>query len=331
MMASRRLILSALVVTPLGRAGPSRAQGARKVWRVGFLAAGTRPSSIDNDRIGGFVRGMRDLGYVEGTNLVIEWRFGDNDPQRLLELARELAKAGVDAILVAGVPPAIAAKRVTSTIPIVMGTATDPVGSGLVENLARPGGNITGLSNVSVETGPKHLQMLTEVLPDLRRVGVLLDLNTSSHASILKSIEGAARARDIVVIQEQVDRPEQLERALNRLMQERVVAFIKPLSPLLNQEAKQIAQLSLQRRLASVSGFYEYARLGGLMSYGQNLSSHYYRAASYVDKIFKGATPGDLPIEQPTALETALNRTTARALGISFPTSLLVRADFVVG
>ena len=308
-----------------------QAQGTKKRWRIGVLAAGTRPASIDGDRLGGFVRGMRQLGYVEGENLEIEWRFAGNDPGKLSQYAEELAALKVDAILTAGVPPTAAAKRATTSIPIVMGTATDPVGSGLVASLAQPGANITGLSNVSVDIGPKHLQLLLEILPTMDRVGVLTDIGTSSHSAILRSIQAAGRTSNVLVTTTSVEWPNEIESALDSLVRDRSAALIIPLSPLFNQETSRIARLALQRRLPSVSGFNEYAAAGGLMSYGQNLTLHYFHAASYIDRIFKGAKPGDLPIEQPTTFEMSVNRATARSIGVAIPATLLIRADAVVG
>lgn len=332
MLVLRRRLLAAGVVTwGLIRPEDLYAQTKGKVWRVGFLSAANRPASIEDDRIGGFVRGMRELGYVEGQNLTIEWRFGNGDAHRLEELAVALVQSKVEAIVTAGVPPTSAAKRATNLIPIIMGTATDPLGSGLVSNLAHPGGNITGLSNVSVDIGPKHLQLLSEIVPRLSRVGVLLDRGTSSHASIFKGIDAVAAPKGVVAIRADASNAAELSDAFLLLVRERVNAVIVPLSPLLNQQTSEIARLSLDHRLPSVSGFVEFARAGGLLSYGQNLTDHYHRAASYVDKIFKGANPGDLPIEQPTRLEMTVNRSTAQTLGLSLSPAFLLRADAVVG
>lgn len=329
MPAQRRLFLAVLAGFSLGAA--VGAQPHRKVWRIGFLSAAKRPASIDEDRIGGFPRGMRQLGYVEGDNLSIEWRFADGDSRRLADMANELVQGKVDVVVTAGVPPTLAMKRATATIPIVMGTATDPLGSGLIASLAHPGGNITGMSNVAVDIGPKHLQMLRETVPGLSRVCVLVDPGTASHPAILKSIEGAAVSSNVAAMSVEAGTPAQIERAFTVLTKDHAGAVIVPLSPLFNQQTKQIAQLSLQNRLPSIAGLVEYARAGGLLSYGQNLADHYFRAAAYVDKIIKGANPGDLPIEQPTVFEMGVNRATAAALGIALPSSLLIRADFVIG
>lgn len=332
MLPQRRLFLSALLAGELTTsASGSRAQGVPRVWRVGFLSAAERPASIDGDRIGAFRRGMRSLGYVEGSNLVIEWRFADGDPQRLAQLAQELVGLRVDVIVTAGVPPTAAAKRATTQIPIVMGTATDPLGSGLVKSLAKPDANITGLSNASVDTGPKHVQMLLEAVPALSSIAMLLDRGTSTHAAILERTSGAARSSGLTVYQREVATPAQIEEAVDVLSHQKVGALIIPVSPLFNQQTRQIAALCLARRIPSISGFVEFAAGGGLMSYGQNLANHYFRAATYVDKLLKGVPPAQLPIEQPMKFDLVINRATASALKITMPASLLILADSIVG
>lgn len=301
----------------------------RRIWRVGFLSAANAPAHIEEDRIGGFARGMKSLGYVEGENLHIEWLFADGSAEKLAALASQLARAKVDVIVTAGVPPTAAAKKATSTIPIVMGTATDPVGSGLVESLASPGGNVTGLSNVSVDIGPKQFQLLRETVGRMRRVGVLFDRGTSSHASILANIQKAAAAGGVTTVRADATASNEIPARLGDLKQADTDGVIVPLSPLFNQESGLIARTCLQLHLPSISGFLDYAKLGGLMAYGQNLAEHYFHAAVYVDKILRGANPRDLPIEQPTRLDTIVNRSTARALRIELPSSLLIQAETI--
>ncbi len=273
---------------------------------------------------------MRELGYVEGKNLVIEWRFADGNNERMAAMASELAQMNVDVIVTAGVPPTAAVKKATTTIPIVMGTATDPLGSGLVQSLARPGGNITGLSNVAVDISPKHLEMLIAVAPRLSRVGVLLNPDTSSHTAILKNLNVAAQRVKITIVPVEARTPQEIDDAFPQMVRESAAALIVPLAPLFNDQARRIAELALKNRLPSVSAFYKYAEVGGLINYGQNLADHYYRAASYVDRIFRGAKPGDLPIEQPTRFESVVNRSTAKALGVTIPQELLLRADKLI-
>jgi putative ABC transport system substrate-binding protein len=270
---------------------------------------------------------MRELGYIEGKNLVIEWRFADGDNERLHKLAAELVGLKVDVIVTAGVPPTSAAAKATTIIPIVMGTATDPLGSGLIKSLAYPGGNITGLSNISVDISSKHLEMLRGMVPTLSRVAVLLDPGTSSHKAILKSIEGAAQKVSTTVLPVEAHTPDDIEKAFAKIVQQGAGAVIVPLSPVFNQRTRHIAGLAAKYRLPSVSGFVEFAEAGGLMSYGQNLTEHYRRSAIYVDKIFKGAKPGDLPVEQSAKFDMVINRKTANALGLKIPGALLIGAD----
>ena len=243
----RRKLLIALAVVMSVPGKFSRAQ-QRKLWRVGFLSASDRPSSIEADRIGGFVRGMRDLGYLEGTNLTIEWRFAGGSNERMTDQAMELVRLNVDVIVTAGVPPTSAAKNATTTIPIVMGTATDPLGSGLIKSLARPGGNITGLSNVAVDIGSKHLEMLLTLVPKLSRVAVLINPDTSSHAAILTRIQTSATAATTVLSIE-ARTAQEIETGFAVMSKEGVKAVIVPLAPLFNQQRRQIADLAAKHHL----------------------------------------------------------------------------------
>jgi putative ABC transport system substrate-binding protein len=326
-MTTRRNLL---VVGACALAAPriARAQAQGKVWRVGVLSLTSRPPSTDADRLGAFTRGMRELGYIEGKNLVMEWRFADNSNERMAQMAAELVQMKPDVIVTLGVPPTAALKKLTTTIPIVMGTATDPLGAGLVASLSHPGGNITGTSNVAVDISPKHLDILMTVLPKLSRVGVLSNPDTSSNAAMVKSVTAAAKKASIITAE--ATTPQQIESAFAEFARSGTGAVIVLLAPLFNDQRQQIAQLALKARLPSISAVWGYAEAGGLIAYGPNLAQHFHRAATFVDKILKGAKPGDLPIEQPTTYETAVNRKTAQALRVTIPQELLLRADKVI-
>ncbi|MBI2753066.1 MAG: ABC transporter substrate-binding protein [Betaproteobacteria bacterium] len=273
---------------------------------------------------------MRELGYVEGRNLVIEWRSADGKAEPLPALAAELVRLGVDAIVVAGGPAASAARKATSSIPIILGSVNDPVGSGLAQSLARPGGNITGLSNFSSDLAPKQLDLLLETVPKLSRVALLVNFESQAHALVVKSMQDAAQKVQVTVIAMEARSAQGIEEALARMTREKVGAMIVASYPLFTQHRREIAQLALKYRMPIMCPFREYVEDGNLMSYGYNPAGLYRHAAIYADKIFKGAKPADLPIEQPTTFEMAVNLKTAKALGIRFPQSILLRADRVI-
>lgn len=326
-MKRRQMILAlGALATPL----PSFAQTQGKVWRVGFLSQRGRPASIDADFYGGFPRGMRELGYVEGKNLSIEWRFAESSSANLYRLATELTGLKVDLILTAGDAATKAAQQATTTIPIVIGAAADPVGNGLVASLARPGGNTTGLSNLSGDLRPKHLEMLLGMMPKLTRVAVLVNPITRIDAAAVTSLDAAARKTNVKLLLAKAGTAAEIDSELARISREDAGAIIVTLNPLYVQQRRQIAELAAKYRLASIAPNREYAEAGGLLSYGQNQAENYRRAATYADKIFKGANPGDLPIEQPTKLELIINGKAAKALGLAIPQSLLISAEKVI-
>ncbi|MEK6244474.1 MAG: ABC transporter substrate-binding protein [Pseudomonadota bacterium] len=328
-IARRRLLIAlgaGALVAPFG----SLAQQQGKVWRVGFLALRSQTASNPSAVYGAFLQGMRELGYVEGKNLLIEWRFADGKVERLPGLAAELVQLKVDVIVAAGVQPTSAAQKATTTIPIVMGNSIDPVGSGFVASLARPGGNITGLSNLLGDLSPKHFEMLRSMAPKLSRVAILLNPTNSGHATILKAVQTAAQKSSVKILPVQARDPQEIESAFSTMTQQNAEAVIVASDPFLNQQRRQIAELAGKSRLPSVAAVREYVEAGGLMSYGPSFVENYRRAATYVDKILKGAKPGDLPVEQPTKFEMVLNRKTAKALGITIPQELLLRADRVI-
>jgi putative tryptophan/tyrosine transport system substrate-binding protein len=325
---SRRAFLAALAA--YGLCLPlARAQRQGKVWRVGFLA-GRRIGSIHSDAVfRTFPQGMRELGYVEGRDLVIEVRFAEN-PERLHALAAELITLPVDLIVAAGATAVRAAQKATRTVPIVMGTAGDPVGSGFVNSLARPGGNITGLSDVASDMGSKLLDVLLSAVPGLSHVAVLANPGNPSHATFLKSIHEGARASGARILALEARSEQEIEAAFSTMAKERVRGVIALPDPVFNARQGRIADLAAKHRLPCISGFRQYVYAGGLMNYGPDLAHNFQRAASYVDKIFKGARPGDLPVEQSTRFELSVNLKAANALGLTFPVALLVRANEVV-
>ena len=308
----------------------SFAQAAGKVWRVGFLAQ-RHVDFVDADSIfGPFTQGMLELGYAAGRNLVIEWRSAEGDASRLPELAAELVRLKVDVLALAGTPAAFAAQKATTTIPIVMIGVGDPVGNGLVKSLARPGGNSTAFSNMAAELGPKLLEILHSMVPRLKRVAVLVNPSNSATAIFLQNTQAAAQRIGVKVHPVGASTPGEMAGAFALMTRQNVEAFVMPLEALFQQERTQIAELAAKRRLPSIGGFSEFAVAGGLMSYGQNGRENFRRAAIYVDKIFKGANPGELPVEQPTTFDLVVNMKTARALGLKVPQSILIQATRVI-
>ena len=329
-MNRRDTLIALLALGAAGGPPASRAQPQGKIWRVGFMTQRRRPDSIDADFIGGFPRGMRELGYVEGKNLLIEWRFADGRFERLPELAAELVRLKVD-VIVSGSSQAIGAlQKATTTIPIVMATSGDPVGSGFVASLARPGGNITGLSNLFGDISPKQLELLFSMVPKLSRLAALVNPDNPSNATVLKNLLSAAQKVKVKVLPVEVRTAQETENAFPVMTQGKAEAVFVAADALLIQQTGKIAELAVKHRLPSVASFRDYAEAGGLMSYGPNLAEQFRRAASYVDKIFKGAKPADLPVEQSATFEFLVNRKTAKALGLTIPQSMLLRADRVI-
>jgi putative ABC transport system substrate-binding protein len=328
---ARRRLLIALGAGALAAPLRAFAQQQDKVRRIGFLAARTRSTSSNPDvYYDAFVQGMRELGYVEGKNLLIEWRFADGKIERLPGLASELVRAKVEVIATHGTTGTQAAQRATRTIPIVFGSANDPVASGFAASLARPGGNITGLSLISVDVSQKHLELLKTLVPRMSRVAVLVNPGNSSLPAVLKSIQAAAQQFGVKVLPADARTPEEIEHGFAAMRRERADAVIILNDTFFIGQRRQITELAARNRLPSMFPFREDVEAGGLMSYGQNLADHYRRAATYVDKILKGAKPSDLPIEQPTKIHLAINRKTAKALGLKIPQELLLRADEVI-
>jgi len=327
----RRRIILAIGASSLAVPLSSFAQQHAKVWRIGFLAPRSRPESIETDLYGSFVRGMRDLGYVEGNNLLIEWRFADNNPGRLSGLAVELVRLKVDVIVTPGQASTSAAQKATTTHPVVMINAGDPIGGGFGASLARPGGNITGPTSLVEDYSPKQLQLLLDLLPKVSRVALLSnDFSSAVHSTILKNLQAAAQKVGVTIVPVEARGAQDLEKAFAVMVHESAGAVIVAQNPLFLQIRRQIADLAAKNRLPSIAAYRDYVEVGILMSYGHDNTENYRRAASYVDKILKGAKPGDLPVEQPTKFEFVINGKTAKALGLKIPQSLLISADKVI-
>jgi putative ABC transport system substrate-binding protein len=328
-MNNRRKLGVALGAGALTFPFPSFAQQAGKVWRVGFLAFPTRPSSLDSHVFGAFPRGMRELGYVEGRNLLIEWRFADGKVELLPELAAELVRLKVDVIVVSA-SATLAAQNATTTIPIVFAAVSDPLSSGLIKSLARPGGNITGRTNITNDLSPKRLELLLAVVPKLSRVAVLMNSASAANTSTAEGIQTAGQKRGVTVVPASAGTPQEIEAAFSTMTREKVGALIVSLNPLFFQQRSQIAELAAKHRLPAIAGDRDLAEAGCLMSYGASLADEFHRLATYVDKIFKGAKPGDLPVEQPTTFELIINAKTAKTLGLTITSELLLQADKVI-
>jgi putative tryptophan/tyrosine transport system substrate-binding protein len=300
-----------------------------KVWRVGVPFGQTRETSASFIR--GLEDGLRDRGYLEGRSLTLDYRFAEFKPERISVFAAELVKLNVDVFVVGVDRNAVAVQQVTMKIPIVMAAAEDPVGARLVKSLARPGGNVTG---VTVVTGPeifgKNLELLKEVLPKGARIAILFSTTSPINALYLKATEGAALTLGVRLVPTGVRSAGDLERAFAVMTRERAIGFVVLGEPLLIGNSRQINDLATRSGLASMWPNRDGANAGGLMSYGASVSDLYRQAANYVDKILRGANPGDLPMEQPTKFELVMNLKTAKALGLTIPPSLLARADQVI-
>lgn len=329
-MTTRRKLLFAIGAGVLAAPLAPFAQQKGKVWRVGFFYFGSRQSASETGRYEEFLRGMRELGYVEGKNLAVEARFADGKTERLRDLAAELVRLKVDVIVATGSPASRAMQQATTTIPIVMTVSADPIGEGFAASLARPGGNVTGLSSGNVEVTPKHLELLMLAVPKLTRVAVLLNSANGTHPARLKLIQDAAGKASLRVLAVAARTPDEIERGFGTMTRDRAQAVIVLGDTFFQQQMRQIADLAVKQRLPAMFTNREYAEAGGFMSYGQTLRNNFRRAANYVDKILKGARPGELPIEQPSRLVLVINRKTAKALGLTIPQELLVRADEVI-
>jgi len=306
----------------------AEAQQPTKVARIGFLNA--PPIASIPARIDAFRQGLRELGYVEGKNIVIEYRSAEGKAERVPDLAAELVRLKVDVIVSSGPTSTHQAKKATSTIPIVMAFDDDPVGSGLVASLARPGRNITGLSTLSPELSGKQLELLKEIIPTLSRVAVLGTSNRPGTAQGLRETKLAAGALGVQLQYLDVPSPKDIEVAFREARNARAEAVLVLGSPVLNSQRKQILDLAAKSRLPATYSRPEYVEEGGLMTYGVSISDLFRRSATYVDKILKGRTPADLPVEQPIKFEFIINLKAAKQIGLTIPPNVLARADKVI-
>ena len=326
-MIPRRTFLAMMIAGLFAAPGAVGAQPAGKVPRIGFLFYGSPGPSPEVDA---FRQGLRELGYVEGQNIAVEYRFASGSVGRLPEMAAELVRLKVDIIVAPGTPQSIAAKQATSTIPIVFAGVADAVGAGLVTNLARPGGNITGLTSIGAELGGKRLALLKEVAPKASRLAVLYNPSDPSNALVLKELQHSAPALGLTVHPVEVRGPGEFEDAFASMNRVRAQALTVSAGVLTFEHRKTLASLATKSRIPVMWGHRQFVEAGGLMSYAVNFYDQLRRAATYVDKILKGAKPGDLPVEQPTKYELVINLTAAKAIGLTIPQGLLSHADQVI-
>ena len=329
-MNNRRKLVIALGAGALAAPFTLFAQQQGKVWRLGYLDFGTRQSMVDSGRHAALIEGLRERGYIEGKNIVIDARYADSDARRMGEITAELVQENVDLILALGAVEAQPAQRATSRIPIVVVTTTDPVGNGFAATLARPGGNITGMSSGVEDTAQKLVELLIVAVPKLKRIAVLTRSTNVAHPRLLQQIQAAARKAGKQVLQLDAHTPEEIERRFATMVRERVDAAIIPPDPFLFSRRTQIAGLALKHRLPTICPYPEYTEAGGLMNYGSDRNDNFRRAGIFVDKILKGEKPGDIPFEQPTRYYFVINRRTANALGVKLNNELLARADKVI-
>jgi putative ABC transport system substrate-binding protein len=327
----RQLLQGGVILTGFSLVSVCRVAGQQtaKVPRIGFLAVGSREGRAF--MIEGFLRGLREQGYVEGQNIVIEYRFSGDRNDRLPALAAELVAMKVQLILASGTPASFAAREATSTIPIVMGgIAADPVETGLVASLARPGGNITGMSMMTAPLGGKRLELLKRTVPGLARVAVFWNQPNPAYGPILRELDAAAPKLRLQLQKLEVRGPTDFEGAFEAAIKQRAGALIAPGDPLVANRPRMVADLALKYRMPTLMDNKEFVEAGGLLSLGLDLVDSYRRSATHVDKILKGSNPADLPMEQPTKLDLFVNLKTARALGLTIPQEVLLQASHVI-
>jgi ABC-type uncharacterized transport system substrate-binding protein len=325
MMDRRRFVtgLGFVLAAPL----VAQAQPAGEVHRIGFLFYGSPGPSPELDA---FRQGLRELGHIEGQNIIIDYRFANGQVGRLPELAAELVRLKPEVIVTPGTPASLAAKQATSTIPIVFAGVADAVGAGLVANFARPGRNITGLTSISAELGGKRLELLKQVVPKASRVAVLYNPADRANVLVLKDLQGSAPALGLTLQPIEVREPGEFERAFVAMTRKRAQALFGATGVLTTEHRKAIVVLAAKSRVPAMWGDREFVDAGGLMSYAANFYGQVRGAATYVDKILKGARPEDLPVQQPTTFELVINLKTAKALGLTIPPSVLSRATEVI-
>ncbi len=325
---SKRIFATTLASVILLFVCRAEAQQPTKIPRIGYLDAVSL--AANSARIEAFRQGLRELGYVEGKNIVIEWRSAEGKFDRLPALAAELVRLKVDAIVTTGATANRAAKDATNAIPIVMAQDRDPVGNGFVASLARPGGNITGLSTLGPEISGKQLELLKEIIPRLSRVAVLGTSTAPGTAQVLKELELAAGAFKVQLQYLDVRSSKDIETAFRAASKGRAEAVLVMGGSVLNSQRTQVVDLAVKNRFPGIYFAIEFVEAGGLMSYGTSVTDLFRRAATYVDKILKGAKPADLPVEQPTKFELVINLKAAKQIGLTIPPNVLARADKVI-
>jgi putative ABC transport system substrate-binding protein len=305
----------------------ARAQQPRS-RTVGYL--GATAAAAERSRTDAFLQRLRELGWIEGRSVAIEYRWGESRTERFPEMAADLVRLRVDIIVATSIAAALAAKQATAVIPIVFPIAGDPLGTGLVASLARPGGNVTGLSNQAADLAGKRVEILREVAPGLRRLAILANAGYPGRISEIADIQAAARTLGLDVDAFEIRETEDIASVFDTALKERTNALYVVGDTLMNSNRVRISTLAVNARLPTIFDAREYVEAGGLMSYGANIPLQFGRAAELVDKILRGAKPGDIPVEQPTKFELAINLTTAKVVGLTVPPALLARADEVI-
>ena len=322
-------VAGAVLISLLASARSVDAQSAENIRRIGLLAGGS--GAVAGPMVEAFRTGLSELGWVEGQNVMIEFRFAEGRFDRLPDLAAELVRLKLDLIVAVPTPAALAAKRATGTIPIVMISVTDPVGIGLVTSLARPGSNVTGGSfSVGIEIIGKQLQLIKDALPRASSVAILLNTTNPGHAFILDKMKADAKSLGLSLRLLDARAPDEFDRVFAVMAKDHVDALLVVADAMFQANRTRLSELAAANRLPTMYTFREYVDSGGLISYGPNLVSQYRQGAMYVDKILKGAKPADLPVEQPSKFESVINLKAAKAIGITIPQSLLLRAEEVI-
>jgi putative ABC transport system substrate-binding protein len=321
-VTSRLLILAALLFAPLYLAHAQK----QATPRIGVLLLGAPP----NANLDAFIQGLRELRYIEGKNILIEYRFAEGKAERLPELARELVLLKVDAIFTAGTPAIFALKQATKTIPIVFFSTSDPIGTGVVASLAHPGGNITGISVLASDLWPKRLELLKEIFPKLSRVAMLWNKGNAGMALEAKATQEVAGPLGVTIQDRGVKDPNDLEVIFGVVSKDRPDGFLALMDPVLNSYQKRILDFLAKNRLPAIFENQAWVEAGGLISYGANYADAHRRAAALMDKILKGTKPADIPVEQPTKFELVINLKTAKQIGLTIPPNVLARADKVI-
>lgn len=325
---SKALALTFIALVALAPGDIANAQPPPNTPRIGLLFA--PPESAHAPLREAFLKGLQDLGYVEGRTIVIEKRYAEGKPERLPQLAAELVDLKVDIIVTAAFSPITAARRATTTIPIVFAATGDPVAAGHVSSLSRPGGNITGFSLLATDTTSKRLQLLQEVSPRAKRVALLFNPEDFGMTVRVSEAQSAARALGMAIVLHEIRGGADFERAFAEMTQQRPDALLAVVDATTLQHRGRIVAFAAEQRIAAIYETGEFVQTGGLMSYGPALADNYRRAAGYVDKILKGARPADLPVQQPSKIELVINANAARALGLQIPQSVLLRADRII-